>query len=113
MPSITAKMKNAKIVKRTVLFVVYPQFKLLDLVGLLQVFSDAADDSKRSAYRPVIASIDGTSVQSDIGVSLDCESLSDWMRRQVHTLIIVSGKDAFDATNDEQLKSAISRISSK
>jgi len=113
MPSKTAKSNISPVSLKTVLFVVYPQIKLLDLTGPLQVFSDARNNDNKHLYRTVVASVDGAQIQSDAGLSLQCESLADWHRRRIDTLIIVGGPGVFDAINDTHLVSNIARLAAK
>lgn len=113
MPSKTAKSRKPKASARTVLFVVHPRVKLLDLAGPLQVFSDALNSDGKKAYRPVVASMDGANIQTDTCISLACEVLSNWKRRQIDTLVIVGGEGVFEAMNNRQLKVHISSLATR
>lgn len=113
MPSISANYHKAQIDVRTVVFVVYPNVKLLDLAGPLQVFNDVRTENGKCAYKSVVASVDGASVQTDTCISLDTESLSHWKRRRIDTLIVVGGEGVFESLNDEQLKTDINRMAAK
>jgi len=110
MPSKNAKSSTRPTIVRTVLFVVYPHIKLLDLVGPLQVFNDALTDNQKPRYRTVVASLDGDLIQSDTGLPVTCESLSDWHQRKVDTLIIVGGSGVFAAMNNTRLISSMTRL---
>jgi len=113
MSSNYAKPPVSRRTPRTVLFVVYPQIKLLDLSGPLQVFSDTLLGDSKHAYRTFVASVDGGLVKTDTGLSLKSESLTDWKRRRIDTLIIVGGPGVFDAINNPQLVSIITRLAAK
>lgn len=94
-------------------FVVYPQIKLLDLTGPLQTFSDALDSNGVCFYKPVIASVDGKTVLTDTCIALATESLVDWKRRKIDTLVVVGGSGVYEAVKDSQLVDLIVRISSR
>lgn len=113
MPSNNAKSAKHEQRTRTVLFVVYPDIKLLDLAGPLQVFNDALSESDKQAYRTVVASLHGASVPTDTCLSLDCDALSNWHRRQIDTLICVGGKGVFKAIHNNPLIASISQLASK
>lgn len=113
MPSKHAKSKISPATVKTIIFVVYPQIKLLDLAGPLQVFNDTRIKDNKPAYRTVVASVDGALVQTDAGLSLNCESLADWNRRQIDTLIIVGGPGVYDALDDSRLVTNITRLAAK
>jgi len=113
MPSKSAKLSAKSTSPRTVVFVVYPHIKLLDLTGPLQVFSDARCDYAKPAYRVVVASLNAESIQTDTCIALDCESLSDWHHRRIDTLIVVGGRGVFSALNNTRLTSSIARLAKK
>ncbi|MDB4223746.1 GlxA family transcriptional regulator [Granulosicoccus sp.] len=95
---------------RTVLFVVYPGVKLLDLAGPLQAFTDVLDKNGLAAYQPVVASLDGRAISSDTVVTLNCESLSDWKQDKIDTLIVVGGTGVYAAVHDRDLCVAIGQL---
>jgi len=99
-------MKN----KPTVLFVVYPGIKLLDLTGPLQVFSDTFDSEGTSVYKTAVASIDGGTITTDTSLDIPTERLSKWRKRRIDTLIIVGGNGVFTAIEDHRLISCISQL---
>lgn len=113
MPTISAKKQKNQRGSCNIVFVVYPGVKLLDIAGPLQVFNDVVNEAGKSLYQPVIASLDGTRITTDTCIVLDSESLSDWKRRQIDTLIIVGGGGVHEASNDQTLKRAISLLSSR
>jgi len=97
----------------SLVFVVYPGVKFLDLAGPLQAFSDAVDESGNSLYKTSITSIDGTTISSDTSVEIATEPLSDWGRRKIDTLVIVGGRGVFAAIKDTNLLSLIKKLGSK
>jgi len=96
-----------------VLFVVYPGIKLLDLVGALQVFSDAVDSDGKAVYKTAVASIDGGMVASDTSVDVPTERLSKWRGRPIDTLLVVGGNGVYAAIEDDRLISCISQLAPK
>jgi transcriptional regulator GlxA family with amidase domain len=113
MPTKTAKISKLRKNKRTVLFIVYPGVKLLDLAGPLQAFTDVLDKNGQAAYRPVVASIDGRTIPSDTVVTLNCESLSDWKQGEIDTLIVVGGTGVHAAVLNRDLCMAIAQLATK
>ncbi len=113
MPSKSAKAAQPNTKRRSIVFVVYPDFKLLDLAGPLQVFADAADKSGKPAYSTVVTSLNGDSLSSDTPVSLTTDRMSNWTRRKIDTLIVAGGKGVFDATQDLRFKAMVKRLALK
>lgn len=113
MPSKYAKPAVSTPRPRSVVFVVYPNVKLLDLVGPLQVFNDALNSNGKPAYSPVVASIDGAPVQTDTCIPLECEPLRKWQRRSIDTLILVGGVGVFDAIKNRKLIDQVTRLSTR
>ena len=101
---------------RRVVFIVYPDFVLLDLSGPLQVFTHArcpttqSSSSKYNAYDTAIASVHGGSVVSNTIVSIDSLPISSLVGQEIHTLIVVGGDGAYDSMHDEALLDGISRL---
>ncbi|WP_299820389.1 DJ-1/PfpI family protein [uncultured Roseibium sp.] len=77
---------------RTVLFVVFPQMKLLDLAGPLQVFADAVDENGGAVYRTEVVSTDGRHVKTDTPVSIATHAMGSWENERIDTLIVAGGK---------------------
>ncbi len=113
MPSFTDNSIRRTAGLATVLFVVYPGVKLLDLAGPLQVFNDAVDSDGDAAYRCSIASIDGKSVISDTPVSVSTEPLSAWSRRRIDTLIVVGGQGAYAAIENQKLLTCVRKLAQR
>ena len=113
MPSFKDKTIRLTASQATVVFVVYPGVKLLDLAGPLQVFNDALDENGDAAYQCSVASIDGKSVISDTPVSISTECLSAWNRRRIDTLIVVGGQGVFVAIENQKLMTSIRKLAQR
>ncbi|MBX2885500.1 MAG: helix-turn-helix domain-containing protein [Granulosicoccus sp.] len=99
---------------KLVVFVVYPDFVLLDLVGPLQVFTHAINEqSGASAYSTVITSIDGGSVSSNTVVPISTEPLNRFLNQSIHTLVIIGGDGAYQAMRDDELINTIVKLGSQ
>lgn len=82
-----------------VVFVVYPNIVLLDLVGPLQVFTHARKNAHaRPAYQTHVVSFVGGNTETNTILQIDSSPLADWLgdRRDtpIHTLVIVGGDGA-------------------
>ncbi len=108
MTSKTAKPFKSDRQRRLVVFVVYHDIVLLDLVGPLQVFSHALETVTRTnGYECVVASVSGASIDTNTVVSIPSVALSDLSDRDIHTLIIVGGDGAIPGMKDDVLIGAI------
>ncbi|WP_305987649.1 GlxA family transcriptional regulator [Roseibium sp. MMSF_3544] len=106
MPNISAKV-------HTVVFLVYPGIKLLDLAGPLQVFNDAIDHSvQEPAYRTALVSVDGAEVITDTPLSLRSQSAADW-REAIDTLIVVGGKGAQAASRSSIVLNTLKELAGR
>ncbi|POF31014.1 GlxA family transcriptional regulator [Roseibium marinum] len=104
-------MKNSA--PHKVLFVVFPQIKLLDLAGPLQVFADAVDDNGIAVYRTEVVSIDGQYVKTDTPVSIATEAMKSWANEQIDTLIVVGGNGARAAALNPHVVDGVLRLAEK
>lgn len=104
-----------------VVFVVYPDCVLLDLVGPLQVFTHArTTPSAAPAFTTHVVSKSGGSIETNTVLQIDTAPVADWLGgRPIHTLVIVGGDGAYPAAQDaafvlqiKQLASSSSRICS-
>ena len=105
MPSYYANTTNCNPNQMNVLFVVYPNIVLLDLVGPLQIFTHARKDAQPGqAYHVNIASNGGGSIKTNTLLNIDSDPLAKWLTRHsiipIHTLIIIGGDGATDAAQD-------------
>ena len=84
---------------KTVLFIVFPDVKLLDLAGPMQVFTDTAHHCDQS-YDVIVASKNGGDVRSDTVLPVATVALSSVYLRDIDTVIVAGGPGAFDAAQD-------------
>lgn len=93
-----------KTTPRLVVFIVYPDIVLLDLVGPLQVFSHALDQmTGRNGYECVVVSTEGGLVPTNTVVPCPSVPVSDMSGRDIHTLIVVGGDGAILGMRDHIL----------
>lgn len=100
-------------IDRCVTFVTFPDVKLLDITGPLQVFADANTFLGRTAYSTPIASYYGGPVETDAGVLLNTRRLAGIGLDEDDTLMIAGGLGVFPACRDLRLVQAIQRAASK
>lgn len=89
-----------------VLFIVYPNIVLLDLVGPLQVFTHARPNAlSGAAYQTHIASFDGGQTETNTILQIGSDPLARWFDEHrnvpIHTLVVVGGDGAIDAAVDQ------------
>lgn len=96
MPSIPASSRPV------VVFVTFPNAKLLDVTGPMQVFADARFAGGES-YDLAIVSVDGGEQLTDTCVPLRTECMQRWQDRPIHTLLIAGGRGAPAAARDPDL----------
>ncbi|MEM7289981.1 MAG: helix-turn-helix domain-containing protein [Pseudomonadota bacterium] len=90
-----------------VLFIVYPDIVLLDLVGPLQVFSHARKDGcSGPGYETHVASRLGGKISTNTILNADSLPLKDWLSKPqhppIHILIVVGGDGAYEAAEDQE-----------
>ena len=106
MPSLSAKSRP------NVVFVVFPNVKLLDVAGPMQVFSDARVN-KRETYEITLVSAEGGDQLTDTGVVLSTQPLSAWRGRPIQTLLMAGGFGAFPAAKDTFLLDGVKELASQ
>lgn len=107
----TATPSSPKHDPKLVVFVVYPNIVLLDLVGPLQVFSHALDPLTQSnGYECIVVSVDGGLVGTNTVTSIPSEPTSVLSNRQVHTLVVVGGDGAIPGMRDSKLVAEIKAL---
>lgn len=113
MTSYSAKSPDDLPDERNVLFVIYPDIVLLDLVGPLQVFSHARKNARPpAAYKTFVVSAEGGQTKTNTVLQIGSDPLADWFDRhrntEIHTLIVIGGDGANAAAADkpfiEQIK---------
>ena len=118
MTSIHAKFDPAEPDAKTVLFVVYPDIVLLDLVGPLQVFTHARKgDAPHPAYRTHVISAAGGDVATNTVLNIPSAPLADWLGdpagRGFHTLVVVGGDGALAVSADAGLVAQIRKLADR
>lgn len=103
--------KNA-ISRKTILFVVFPQVKLLDIAGPLQVFSDA-NEQLNDVYKVVVASAGGGLVASDTVLPIATVGLEELKDLALDTLIISGGSGALAASRDAEFVECIEKLAQR
>jgi len=114
MTSINAKPQNDKHHPKKVVFVVYPNFVLLDLSGPLQVFSHAqTQGTRQTAYETAIVSLEGGTVPSNTIVSIETTPIAEIEGKTIHTLVVIGGDGAYISMHDEKLIEYVTRMASE
>ncbi|MEM7171563.1 MAG: helix-turn-helix domain-containing protein [Pseudomonadota bacterium] len=98
-----------------VVFIIYPDIVLLDLAGPLQVFAGARHEGGGGplAYQTAIASVAGGRIQTDTVVSIDTEPMQSWLKRDIHTLVVVGGNGANAVMEDRKFTHDIARLAAR
>ncbi|WP_282607784.1 GlxA family transcriptional regulator [Pelagibius sp. Alg239-R121] len=113
MTSFSANSRNSDNDPRQVVFVVYPDIVLLDLVGPLQVFSHALDpETGANGYECAVTSFESGMVETNTVISIPSEPISSYLKRRIHTLVVVGGDGANTAMRDRALLEKISKLAS-
>lgn len=107
----TAKSVHKLRQQKQIVFVVYPDIVLLDLVGPLQVFSHAPNPATgRNGYACSVVSVDGGPIETNTVVDIPTAPVSSVLDRAIHTLIIVGGDGAIPGRHDAKLVDAITAL---
>ena len=93
--------------ERSIAFLTFPNVKLLDVTGPLQVFADANRFLGRQAYATPLASHYGGPVETDAGVPLTTRRLAGIGLVDTDTLMIAGGHGVFTACRDQRLVAGI------
>ena len=96
---------SANTVKQIV-FVVFPEIKLLDIAGPMQVFTDANVDNE-ARYNISVVSLDGGNILTDTVLPVVSVPIADLDLRAIDTLIIVGGGGSRAASEDTKLITAL------
>ncbi|MGV6888535.1 GlxA family transcriptional regulator [Rhodophyticola sp. SM2404] len=97
---------------KTVLFVVFPNVKLLDLAGPMQVFADTTLRSTQ-VYDIVVASFDGGTVSSDAHLPVETVVLSKLRNLDIDTLIVAGGPGAFAASENANFRDEVQHLAAQ
>lgn len=115
MPLKTAKQKPPTTQPLKVVFVLFPDTKLLDVTGPVQVFTDARRTDDQPAYDVTLVSECGGLIRTDAGISLETQPLpvtSD-TRPGPDILLVSGGRSAFDAAQSPTLRQWLQREAPK
>lgn len=104
--------------QRDVLFLVYPNIVLLDLVGPLQVFTHARKDPlSDAAYRTSIVSRSGGRIGTNTILPVESDPLETWILKPedtpIHTLVVVGGDGAIEAALDRRLVEQVRQLAAR
>jgi len=111
MTSFSAKVAEPGDKIRQVVFVVYPDIVLLDLVGPLQVFSHALDPQMRTnGYACAVTSVAGGMIDTNTVVSIPSEPALHYLDKQIHTLIVVGGDGANTVMRDPHVLETVNAL---
>lgn len=111
MTSFSANLPTQADDPRSVVFLVYPDIVLLDLVGPLQVFSHARDPKTgRNGYTCAVTSVSGGSVDTNTVVTIPSQPVTRHLNREIHTLVVVGGTGANTAMLDDLLLENIRQL---
>lgn len=118
MTSYYAKSQSQHTEQMNVVFIIYPDIVLLDLVGPLQVFTHARQKGQTApAYKTHVASFEGGQTETNTILHIDSEPLSNWQdkhaRTPIHTLVFVGGDGAVPAANDGALVDLARRLAKR
>ncbi|MEL6425528.1 MAG: GlxA family transcriptional regulator [Pseudomonadota bacterium] len=107
----TAKRKPSDGRPKLVVFVIYPDFVLLDLVGPLQVFSHAPNPATQdNGYECVVVSVNGQQTGTNTVVSIPSKPISSVAHRDIQTLVVVGGDGAIPGMRNATLVAAIREL---
>lgn len=89
---------------RNVVFVIYPDIVLLDLVGPLQVFSHALDPATgQPGYNCTVVSMSGKMTPTNTTLEIPSQPIGSVEDIDIHTLILIGGDGANIAMFDKTL----------
>ncbi|MEM7213392.1 MAG: helix-turn-helix domain-containing protein [Pseudomonadota bacterium] len=100
---------NPAISQPTLVVVVFPKAKLLDVAGPMQVFADARHMGGE-AYRTSLVSMRGGSVSTDTVATLETKPNTHWHGRSIDTLLIAGGAGAVPATADKAFLDSVATL---
>lgn len=95
------------------IFVVYPDIVLLDLVGPLQVFTHSLTATGAPGYTTRIVSAQGGPVTTNTILPIDTDPIADVLEAPVHTMIVVGGDGALVAMHEAAFLSDIARLGAR
>lgn len=118
MTSYCANSPDDKPNVRDVVFVIYPDIVLLDLVGPLQVFSHARMNADaKPAYRTHVISAQGGQTETNTILQIGSDPLANWFGARgdapIHTLVLVGGDGANAAAADAAFVAQVKELAAR
>jgi transcriptional regulator GlxA family with amidase domain len=98
--------------EREIVFLVFPDFQILDLTGPLEVFSQA-ERMHPGSYTLRTVALDPGPVTASCGLSLCAEQVPDFEAGTVDTLVVVGGRGTHPAMRDERLAAWIAEAAKR
>jgi transcriptional regulator GlxA family with amidase domain len=104
--------------RMNVVFIVYPNIVLLDLVGPLQVFTHARKDERSGpAYQTHVVSFHGGRTDTNTILEIDSDRLADWLELNqdtlIHTLVVIGGDGALAAADNLPLVDQVRQLADR
>jgi transcriptional regulator GlxA family with amidase domain len=100
--------------EKRVLFVVYPDIKMLDIAGPLQVFVDAEKlFSDKIRYRTSLASLEGGPVKTDTLAELGTVRLDEFHDAEIDTLLVCGGPGVHVAARNAELTEKVRHLATR
>lgn len=118
MTSFCAKIPRDQLDQMNVVFIVYPNIVLLDLVGPLQVFTHARKNAQSEpAYQTNVVSFVGGLTETNTVLQIDSEPLRDWIvadqNTSIHTLVVIGGDGAIAAAADPLFTDLVRQLAAR
>lgn len=101
--------KSAGKLSHSVVFIVFPEVKLLDLSGALQVFEDA-NSVCAARYKTAILGLQAGPVKTDTAVSISADAISQWCEPAIDTLIVAGGPGTRAASANSDMIAEVRRL---
>ena len=98
---------------RTIVFVAFERFQLLDLAGPLEVFSNANDLAGGDAYEIVVTTPDGGRVRTTSGVEVGADRAMAAAPAAFDTLVVVGGRGTRQRIADEPFLSQLRTLAGR
>lgn len=114
MASFSAKPVPKQCAPRLVVFIVYDNIVLLDLVGPLQVFSHAPDPATgQPGYACVVVSADGRDTTTNTVLAIPTVDPGTLVGRDIHTVVVVGGDGAIPGMNNPVLVAMVKEVTAR
>lgn len=118
MTSFYANLPDHTPEQMNVVFIIYPDIVLLDLVGPLQVFTHARKNARSGpAYQTHVVSFDGGRTKTNTILQIDSDPLVDWLEKHqdtpIHTLVVIGGDGALVAALDLQFVDQVRQLADR